>query len=234
MNRLQQSLSTATTVLVLSALAVGSNLKAVLAASPPSWLQASLNRAEYDALVLPPPVTAEDFYNRGLFFHGEDDLEEALDQFSQAIVLDPDNPDYYFSLGLTYSDLGDHKLARRNYSQAIALDSTFAAAYYQRGLSRLVIPIAQVNQPAAPSLSADQRQNLTLAIQDFSRAIDLSPAFVAAHYHRGLSYYLQGNETLARQDYQKAKQLNPLIAEHYYQQGFSRLYIGGDPSRGLP
>ena len=68
---------------------------------------ASMAISDYDAAITTKATTADDFYNRGIYFQGQGQLETALDQFSQAIALDARNPDYYFSRGLTYSDNGD-------------------------------------------------------------------------------------------------------------------------------
>ena len=113
---------------------------------------------------------------------------------------------------------------------ALQLDDTFAAAYYQRGLSRMVIPVSRITDLVQPKIAIDQRDDLTLAIQDFSMALEHAPNFVAAHYYRGLSHYAMGNEQLAWEDYQQARQLNPLIADAFYRHGFTQLYIGGPDS----
>lgn len=188
---------------------------------------ASVTLRDYDTVITTEAAAADDFYNRGIYFQGQGRLDKAIAQFSQAITLDPNNPDYYFSRGLTYTDLGDHQAAQSDYSRALQLDHTFAAAYYQRGLSRMALPVSGVTNFVTPEIAVDQRDDLQLAIQDFSQALQHSPEFVAAHYYRGLSHYVMGNESLAWSDYQQARQLNPLIADNFYRQGFTQLYIGG-------
>ena len=188
---------------------------------------ASMNLKDFDAIITKQAKSADDFYNRGMYFQGQGNLEAALAQFSQAIIRDSDNPDYFFSRGLTYTDLGNHQAAQVDYSRALELDSTFAAAYYQRGMSRIVVPAASVSDFVSPSIPVAQRDNFQQAIEDFSMALRHAPKFVAAHYYRGLSHYVIGNDSLAWQDYQQARNLNPLIAEAFYRQGFTQLYIGG-------
>lgn len=199
-------------------------------ATLPQQTLATINLQGYDTFVTPAPLTADDYYHRGLFFQGQGDLDGALEQFNQAIALEPENPDLYFSRGLTQSDLGDQQQAIADYSKAIEFDGTFSAAYYQRAMARIAVPIAGVTSFTQPTIAVDQREPLELAIQDFSTAIEYLPDFVAAHYYRGLSNYVIGNESLAWEDYQRARNLNPQIANGFYRQGFTQLYIGGPTS----
>jgi len=161
------------------------------------------------------------------FLQGQGDFDRSIPQFYQAVALEPYNPDLDFTRGLTKADMGDHHSALADFTQAVELDETFSAAYYQRAMSRMVIPIASVTDLTNPSLNAAQRDELELAIQDFSSALEYSPNFVAAHYYRGLSHYAIGHESLAWKDYQQARTLSPMIANGFYRQGFTQLYIGG-------
>ena len=192
---------------------------------------ASVALSDYDAAVATKATTADDFYNRGIYFQGQGKLETAIEQFNQAIAIDASNPDFYFSRGLTYTDRGDHQAAHRDYSSALKLDSSFAAAYYQRALSQMVIPVSSVTNLNQPSMSSERRAQVSNAIEDFSMALHHAPDFVAAHYYRGLSHYVMGHESLAWQDYQQARNLNPQIAETFYRQGFKQTYIGGPQER---
>ena len=225
MHTITSSLGRLTSGFFAAACCIGVTSTSSLAQSHP--LVASINLAEYDELVATESNTADDYYNRGLFLQGEGNLEGALEPFAQAIALNQTRADLFFSRGLTYTDKGDLKAAQSDFSKAIALDSTFAAAYYQRGLSQIAIPIAGVADPARPSISLTQRNQIQAAISDFSAALQYSPDFIAAHYYRGLSHYVMGNELLATQDYQRAQDLNPLIADSFYRQGFPQVYIGG-------
>ena len=72
---------------------------------------ASMALRDFDSAVNTKATTADDFYNRGIYLQGQNQLEQAIAQFDQAIALDPTNPDYYFSRGLTYTDSGDHQAA---------------------------------------------------------------------------------------------------------------------------
>ncbi|MEM9137068.1 MAG: tetratricopeptide repeat protein [Cyanobacteria bacterium P01_F01_bin.42] len=221
--------------LFLSALVGGALLQSTMPAA------ASVTASDFDSAIAIDSVTdtvadaadktADDYYDRGIYYQGQNQIDTALDQFTQAIALNPYNPDYYFSRGLTHSDNGDLSAAQSDFSRAIELDPAFAAAYYQRGLARIILPVSRVTNLAQPELAPEQRSKFQLAVQDFSQALEHSPDFIAAHYYRGLSHYVMGNESLATQDYQQARQLNPLIAESFYREGFTQLYTGG-PQRG--
>jgi tetratricopeptide (TPR) repeat protein len=212
----------------VAALLCSSVLTSAQAISLPSTSMATRTQEDFSSVVSPQPVTAADFYNRGLALEGAGHLELALADFNQAIALKPNDPDYLFSRGLTYADLGDQNRAIQDFNQALLLDNRFAAAYYQRGVARIAIPVAQVNDPADPTLSPQYEDEVAAAIADFTAATQLEPEFVAAFYQRGLAHYLQGDEALARQDYAIAQQLNPQVAAQFYDQGFPRTFVGGD------
>lgn len=212
----------------VAVLLCGSILTSAQAVSLSPETMATRNQQDYSDALSPQPITAADFYNRGLALEGAGHFELALADFNRAIALKPNDPDYLFSRGLTYADLGDQKRAIQDFNQALLLDNRFAAAYYQRGVARIAIPVAQVNDPTNPTLLPQYTDEVAAAIADFTKATELEPEFVAAFYQRGLAHYLQGDEQLARQDYGIAQQLNPLVATQFYDQGFPRTFIGGD------
>ena len=60
-----------------------------------------------------------------------------------------------------------------------------------------------------------------LAIQDFTKAIELKPGFAVAYYNRGVSYTEKGLHDRAIQDLTKAIALEPGFADAYYNRGVS-------------
>ncbi len=155
---------------------------------------------------------ADYHHHQGIVLQSYGSFQKAIDHFSKAVALAPDQAAYLFSRGLARADLGNWRMAIQDYTLALSLEPTLKAAYYNRGLAWFAL------------------QEQTLAVQDFTAALKLEPSFVAAYYHRGLAYYDQGQEHLARQDYEQSRQLSPtltLIAD-YYDQGFVRPLVGGD------
>ena len=89
------------------------------------------------------------YYNRGKIFRdlayegrGNIDLayedfneydENAIQDFTQAIKLNPNYADAYFYRGCDYSCLGQYERAIQDFTQAIQLHPNYGSAYYNRG-----------------------------------------------------------------------------------------------------
>ncbi len=57
------------------------------------------------------------------------EYEKALADFSDAVRLEPTNPDYYFKRGLAYEALGNFEKASESFAAAIEFNNEHAAAY---------------------------------------------------------------------------------------------------------
>jgi tetratricopeptide (TPR) repeat protein len=77
---------------------------------------------EYDTIDIPdgPEIRVKDFVDRGMKYYREKDYDEAIVQFSRAIVYEPQNKSAYYcravcfySKGYKNSALGDFKIAAR-------------------------------------------------------------------------------------------------------------------------
>lgn len=80
------------------------------------------------------------FYLLGEICIAQDNINEAINNYSKACKLNPKNPLYYFSLATAYSLNGFLKEAEENYSNAVKLSPnnlfyayTLALVYYQSG-----------------------------------------------------------------------------------------------------
>ncbi len=82
-------------------------------------------RTEYDrrikyltsAIALIPDI-AEYHGERGWAYHWRDELDRALADYSRAIELDGENPDWYYLRGVAHKHSGDKKAARKDLQQA--------------------------------------------------------------------------------------------------------------------
>jgi tetratricopeptide (TPR) repeat protein len=61
-------------------------------------------------------------------------LDRAIDDFNQAIRLNPNVAALYVNRGATWSDIGDHDRALADYDRAIRLDPKFGRTFSNRGL----------------------------------------------------------------------------------------------------
>jgi tetratricopeptide (TPR) repeat protein len=115
------------------------------------------------------PVVAEYYLNRGNARIRQGKVQEALEDYANAVALNPENRTAWLELGRAYeqaaegaADSGDRPIyttaAISAYSRAITVDPKFAEAYFNRG--------------AAFERSGERKQ----AIDDFQRVIALPSA----------------------------------------------------------
>jgi Tfp pilus assembly protein PilF len=161
--------------------------------------------------------------NLGNSFKEKGQIYEAVNQYQEAIRLNPDYAGAYYNRGIAYIKLGQYQLAIESYNEAIRRtpDNAFyynnrGSAYYKLGqyqhafddfcLATRFKPDygdAYYNRGVAYSRS-DQYQ---LAIEDFNKAIQLTPDNADAYNNRGIVYFLQGNNEFGCNDAQKACEL---------------------------
>src|ERR1700737_1106198 len=78
------------------------------------------------------PVTAEDYFNRGLARQRNHDLDGAIADYTQAIALNPKLARAYNNRGVARRDKGEFDSAIADHSEAIVLNPNNANAYYNR------------------------------------------------------------------------------------------------------
>jgi tetratricopeptide (TPR) repeat protein len=105
-------------------------------------------------------LSARDYYTRGLTRYLENDVEEAIADFTQAIRLDPQFAHAYVRRGVAY---GNTPEALADFTEAIRLDPEYIQAYYNRGFLRAAVG----DYPGA--------------IADFRRVLQLRPDHPQAH-----------------------------------------------------
>ena len=116
---------------------------------------------------------------------------ESIEDYNEAIRLDPDDANAYYNRGWDYDELGEYEKAIEDYSQVIRLDPNHTNAYNNRGLSYA-------------NLGQNER-----AMEDFNEAIRLDPNHTNAYNNRGNVYYSLGEYEKALQNYDEAIRLDP-------------------------
>ncbi|GHV03778.1 hypothetical protein FACS189485_07740 [Spirochaetia bacterium] len=161
---------------------------------------------------------AEAWFMRGKAYAEEGYHDLALEAFTQAIVLNPNNADCYFhraewyfwraNKGLCVFEqiMTAYEQAIADYTQVITLAPDNAAAYVQRGRAYV------------------QTFECEPAIADYTRAIGLEPDNIDAWYYRGKAYWAQHENDKALTDYAVAIRLNPCHAPAY--EGCGDVYAG--------
>ncbi|MEM9244829.1 MAG: tetratricopeptide repeat protein, partial [Cyanobacteria bacterium P01_F01_bin.153] len=128
------------------------------------------------------PYNAEIWSNRGNARASQMKLDEALEDYEQAIALAPDAPDPYLNRGATLENMGQWEEAISDYNRVLDIDPEDAAAYNNRG-------------NAQGGLG-----NWENAVEDFKRAADLGGEFVIARENYALALYQTGeNKEAVRQ-----------------------------------
>src|SRR5207249_2230620 len=114
------------------------------------------------------------YYSRATAHRVDGWYDRAIEDYDQAIRLDPKHAIAYNDRGNVYSGKGEVDRAIQDYDQAIRLDPRDASALNNRGLA-----YSRKSQPAR-------------AIQDFDQAIRLDPALASAYNNRGNAYSSRG------------------------------------------
>ncbi len=156
-------------------------------------------------------LTARDHFLRGRRASKEGCKQDAIQEYTKAIEMDPSYASAYNSRGILYKELGDHQKALEDYNKAIELNSDYAAAYLNRG--NLFYHLGDTQK----------------ALEDYNRAIELNSEYVLAYNNRGNLYRNLGSRQKALEDYDKAIELAPDYANAYLERGILYHNLGEFP-----
>jgi tetratricopeptide (TPR) repeat protein len=145
------------------------------------------------------------YNNRGNAYNRKGDHDHAIQDFSEAIRLNP-NYGYYRNRGIDYYEKGDYERAIQDFNEAIHLSPNDTFAYVSRGDAY------------------SNKRDYDRAIPDFNEAIRLNPNDASAYYSRGLAYREKGDHDHAIQDFSEAIRLNPKFAAAYEKRGETYLF----------
>lgn len=131
------------------------------------------------------------FYNRGNAYAQKAQYDLALQDYDQALRLNPNDEDVFYSRGFLYLDrLRDYDRAVQDYDQVLRLNPRRPQAFVGRGLAY-----------------AGKRQ-YDRAIQDYDQALRLNPNDDQALLWRGEAKKLKGDTAGGDADLARARQLN--------------------------
>ncbi|MCE2396545.1 tetratricopeptide repeat protein [Candidatus Poribacteria bacterium] len=146
-------------------------------------------------------LRAELAFQQGNVFMMIGQINMAIEVYSRAIELNPNNPNAYNNRGVAYSAKGDFERTIEDYTKAIELNPNYAVAYSNRGGVYYL------------------KEEYESAIVDFTKATELNPDYAVAHNNRGVAYYLKEEYESAIADFSKAIELNPNYAIAYNNRG---------------
>jgi tetratricopeptide (TPR) repeat protein len=140
-------------------------------------------------------LTAEDraaaFYAEGMDRYSNQELDEAILYFSEAIRLNPKLFEAYLYRGLANDQKGSYDRAIADYSKAIDRQPNNALLYNYRGRLYTI------------------KGNYQFALYDLDRAIFLNQKDASAYKNRGDAHYGNGSYDQAIRDYTEAIRLDP-------------------------
>lgn len=151
---------------------------------------------------------ASGYYEAAVKLHMAGDLERAVQQYRQAILMNPDIAAYHADLGEAYRLLGRTRQAIESMQRAIEIDPQLANAFTTLGVIY------------------DSQELLVNAVEYHRKAIAIDPGHFIAYNNLGHSYDRLGLIRAAMACYEKAIELNPDFAPAYDNLGTNHLNLG--------
>lgn len=133
-------------------------------------------------------------------------LEKAINYFTKAIEIDPNNAEFYYYRGLAYRRQFKFKKSIADYTQAISINPNDIDFYIKRGF---------VYKKMRTKFKASK------AIADFTQAISMNPNDAKIYCHRGDAHIIHGKpdiiaaQNAAIDDYTLAIQQDPNNQTYY-------------------
>jgi lipoprotein NlpI len=171
-----------------------------------------------------------------------------MDDFDQAIKLNPQNVNAYFNRGLVKSRLEDWDGAIADFTQTIALDSSNAGAYFYRGYIKartgdsdgaitdythaIRIEPKRAEFYGSRGLAKASQRDLDGAIADYNRAIEIYPKGASFFSRRGRAKADVGDLDGAIADFTRYIELDPKDADAYLSRALAK-YQNGDPDGAM-
>jgi tetratricopeptide (TPR) repeat protein len=164
--------------------------------------------------------------------------DEAIQNLTEAIKLDPDYADAYNERGVAEAAKGDFDKAIADFNEAINRDPDLADAYFNRGFAyqdmgnpekaaadfAALVKLGPTNADLFRAYRAlaevyAQQRNYDKAIEAFNAAIEVDPDYAWTWNMRGLMYAAKKMWGKAIADYTQAISLAPRYALAYYNRG---------------
>lgn len=164
--------------------------------------------------------------------HQQGNLQEALQLYQQAILLDPSNPVPYNLTAVAAGQIGRPDIAANMFARALEIQPGYAEAHYNFG--NLLKRTAQYEKaiehynrvPSDNSLYLNAQNNLAAvmralnreheAIKIYRRVLELDSDYAEVWDNIGKSYIALGQMDEARKAFERAIGINPKLGDAHY------------------
>lgn len=133
---------------------------------------------------------SNDYTNSGLIKSFSGAYHEALDDYNEAVELDPKNSVAFNNRGYTYNVMEDYKNAIVDFEEAISLEENFAYALNNRGFAKIKLGLKDEG------------------LKDLEKSITLDGTNSYCYLNFGVYHYDNGEYKKALEYYNKAKELD--------------------------
>lgn len=137
---------------------------------------------------------ADVYYNRGVAKTNQQDYIGAIEDYNQAIKIDPKSADIFVNRGYAKAKLQDFTGAIQDSTKAIELNPKDVFAYDNRGFFKANL------------------QDYAGAIEDYNQAIKINPKYAMAYHNRGVAKYFLNDKVGALKDLRNAGELGDATA----------------------
>ena len=145
--------------------------------------------------------TVHNYMVMGRIYKREGKYDKAIEAYTAAIDLSPEEAENYYNRGNVYVDLKEYNKAVEDHTKAIELDLNAKDVYSVRGYCY------------------DELGEYQKAINDYTKAIELDSKFDIAYNNRGYTYLNMGEYVKALNDFEKATELAPQSPYSYKHMG---------------
>jgi tetratricopeptide (TPR) repeat protein len=178
-------------------------------------------------------------YGRGNAYYILDQYDRAIQDFDAVLKLQPDDTANWSARGNAYLMKADYDRAIQDYTQSLKLDATRPAVHGGRGRAHAAkgehaLAVRSFDDAIKYGATADfhkrrgdslrQLRDFDRAIDDYTRAIALDPAFADAYNGRGLAYRNKNDDARAIASYDEAIRLSPKTAAFWNNRGVAYYY----------
>ena len=160
---------------------------------------------------------------------------EQIEKLSDRIRQKNSDADLYFARAIEFESVQDYSSALEDLNKAIALDEQLTLAYFMRGNVRIKQMEFETNtsdadkqETGAEAFSMTEERNKInkiRIIEDYDKAIALSPDFTFAYYNKGNFLASQKDYRGSVTNYSKAIEIDPNFSEAYFGRGLSYVFL---------